>query len=328
MRRSSRDHAMRASAAEELPEMQVLRTPDDRFATLPGYDFAPHYLEIAAGVADTRLRTHYLDEGPRDADPVLLLHGEPSWSFLYRHMIPRLVAAGHRAVAPDLIGFGRSDKPAAREDYSYQRHVDWLTAFVVGLGLERITLVCQDWGGLLGLRIVAAMPERFARVVAANTFLPTGDQHPGEAFLQWRDYSQRVPRLDCGWIVGRATPGGLAPEVIAAYDAPFPDESFKAGARAFPMLVPISPDDPASEPNRAAWRSLMVFTKPFLTAFSDQDPVTRGADAILQRLIPGAKGQPHTTIRGGGHFLQEDRGPELAAVVIDFIARCRAAGNP
>ena len=299
--------------------MKVLRTPEERFEKLPGYPFEPHFAEIANGDG-TRLRVHYADEGPRGADPVLLLHGEPSWSYLYRKMIPVLVAAGHRAVAPDLVGFGRSDKPALRSDYSYQRHVEWLRATVHALELRNVTLVCQDWGGLLGLRLVAEEPERFARVVAANTFLPTGDPPPGEAFLRWRDFSQRVPEFSAGFIVQSATATELPPEVTAAYDAPFPDESYKAGARAFPLLVPASSDDPAAPANRRAWQALERFEKPFLTAFSDGDPITRGGEAVFQARVPGAKGRAHVTIAGAGHFLQEDRGAELARAVVDFIA--------
>ena len=295
--------------------MDVLRTPDDRFRDLPGYDFAPHYLERGG------IRIHYVDEGPPAAAPVLMLHGEPSWSYLYRKMIPPLAAAGHRVIVPDLVGFGRSDKPAARDDYTYQRHVDWMAAVLVGLDLRAVTLVCQDWGGLIGLRLVAEHPGRFARVVAANTFLPTGDTDPGPAFLAWRTFSQQVPEFPVGRIVsgGCATP--LPAEVVAAYDAPFPEERFKSGARQFPLLVPARPDDPASEPNRAAWKVLERWERPFLTAFSDSDPITAGGDRMLQARIPGAQGQPHTTIAGGGHFLQEDRGAELAGVVVDFIAR-------
>ena len=304
--------------------MQILRTPDARFAQLPDYPFAPHYVEIPSGDGG-RLRVHYVDEGPANADPILCLHGEPSWSYLYRKMIPLLVAAGHRVVAPDLVGFGRSDKPSERSDYSYQRHVDWLRATIEALDLRRITLVCQDWGGLLGLRIVGEAPERFARVVAANTFLPIGDGTPSEAFLAWRKFSQSVPEFPTGGILQGATKTGLSPEEVAAYDAPFPDESYKAGARQFPVLVPIAPDDPAAPANRAAWQGLERFEKPFLTAFSDGDPVTRGGDAPLQRRIPGARGQRHVTLAGGGHFLQEDCGPELAKVVNEFIAATRGA---
>ncbi len=300
--------------------MHVLRTPDECFLGLPEYPFAPNYIDIDCGLDATRLRMHYVDAGPATAAPVLMLHGEPSWSYLYRRMIPIVAKAGHRVLAPDLIGFGRSDKPAARDDYSFQRHVDWLGAFVRALDLQSITLVCQDWGGLLGLRLVAEMPERFARVVAANTFLPTGDSRPGAAFLAWREFSQTVPVFPTGQIIAKGCCKPLPAEVLAAYDAPFPDESYKAGARAFPALVPASPDDPASEPNRQAWTRLMQFDKPFLTAFSDSDPITRGADAVLQRLIPGASGQAHTTLVGGGHFLQEDCGEELAKVIVTFAS--------
>jgi haloalkane dehalogenase len=220
--------------------METLRTPDDRFAGLPGYPFAPHYVEVSG------LRVHHVDEGPRDAAPVLLLHGEPSWSYLYRKMIPLITAAGHRAVAPDLVGFGRSDKPVRREDYTYQRHVDWMRGVLDALDLRRITLVCQDWGGLIGLRLAAEHPERFARIVAANTFLPTGDRPAGPAFLAWRQYSQETPEFHVGGIVRGGCVTELAPEVIAAYDAPFPDDRYQAGARQFPMLVPVTPDDPAA----------------------------------------------------------------------------------
>jgi haloalkane dehalogenase len=263
---------------------------------------------------------HYVDEGPRDSAPVLLLHGEPSWSYLYRKMIPVLVSAGHRCVAPDLVGFGRSDKPAERESYTYARHVAWLRELVFDrLDLTHITLVCQDWGGLLGLRLVAEQEGRFDRVVAANTFLPTGDQSPGEAFLAWRKFSQEVPVFPTSRILQGATSTELSPDVLAAYDAPFPDESYKSGARQFPTLVPASPDNPASEDNRRAWKVLERWNKPFLTAFSDNDPVTAGGDARFQKMIPGCNGQPHTTITGGGHFLQEDKGEELAGVVATFI---------
>lgn len=301
--------------------MKVLRTPDDRFEGLTGFPFEPHYVDVPDGDGGT-LRVHHLDEGDPSGDVVLLLHGEPSWSYLYRHMIPVLVDAGLRAVAPDLVGFGRSDKPATRTDYTYARHVAWLRAHVIdALDLRDITLVCQDWGGLLGLRLVADHPDRFARVVAANTFLPTGDRHPGEAFLRWQRFSQEVPELPVGVIVDGGCTSLLPPEVIAAYDAPFPDESYKEGARQFPALVPTSPEDPEAPANRAAWESLKRYEKPFLCAFSDQDPITAGSDRVLKQLVPGAAGQPHVTIEGGGHFLQEDRGPQLAEVVVDLIQR-------
>jgi haloalkane dehalogenase len=294
--------------------MQYLRTPEDRFVNLPGYSFAPHYVEVDG------LRLHYIDEGPQGAAPVLLLHGEPSWCYLYRKMVPILAAAGHRVIAPDLIGFGRSDKPIWREDYSYQRHVDWIAAFVRTLDLEQVTLFGQDWGGLIGLRVLTGDPDRFARVVVANTGLPTGDAKPTEAFLRWRQYSQSTPNFHVGGIVKGACRNELPADVIAAYDAPFPDDRYKAGARQFPLLVPTEPNDPASEANRKAWQALQQWKKPLLTAFSDGDPVTQGGERPFQKLVPGAHGQPHVTIREAGHFLQEDKGEELASVVATFIA--------
>jgi haloalkane dehalogenase len=285
---------------------------------LADFDFEPHFVEVRDG--DTALRVHYLDEGPRTGEVVLLLHGEPSWSFLYRKVVPVLVAAGLRAVAPDLVGFGRSDKPAERSDYSYARHVGWMRAALLeGLGLTGITLVGQDWGGLIGLRLVAEHPERFARVVVANSGLPTGDQGLSDAFMAWQRYSQETPEMPIGAIVAGGCRTPLSPEVVAAYDAPFPDESYKEGARMFPVLVPTRPDDPAAEANRRAWEVLGRWDKPFLTAFSDGDPITGGGDAVFRRMVPGASGQPHTTIAGGGHFLQEDRGEELGRVVADFV---------
>ena len=301
--------------------MSVLRTPDQHFEGLPDYTFAPEYAEVPGISVDQALRLHYVDQGPRDAAPILMLHGEPSWSFLYRHMITPLAAAGHRVLAPDLIGFGRSDKPSERAAYSYQNHVDWMSHWLKSLNLNHITLFCQDWGGLIGLRLLAEMPERFSRVVAANTFLPTGDQDLGEAFQAWRKFSQEVPVFPVGSIIAKGCARPVSAAVQAAYDAPFPDESYKAGARAFPTLVPNSPDDPASAPNRAAWGVLRTLNIPFLTTFGDQDPITRGADKVLQKLIPGCTGQPHQTIVNGGHFLQEDCGAELAEVIAGFVAR-------
>jgi haloalkane dehalogenase len=297
--------------------MDLLRTPEDCFRDLPAWPHEPRYVD-AGGV-----RMHYVDEGPRDAAPVLLLHGEPSWSFLYRKMIPGLVAAGHRVVAPDLVGFGRSDKPARQEDYTYQRHVDWLAAAVAALDLREATLFCQDWGGLLGLRLVAEHPGRFARVVASNTGLPTGEERVSEAFHAWRAFSQSVETLPVGRILQTGCARSLAPEVVAAYEAPFPEERFKAGARRFPMLVPVGPDDPAHDANVAAWKSLERFDRPFLTAFGDADPVTKGADRPMRERIPGAAGQPHTTVAGAGHFIQEDAGEELSRLLVDFIERTR-----
>lgn len=293
--------------------MEILRTPDERFANLPDYPFAPHYVEVDG------LRIHYVDEGADAASPVLLLHGEPSWSYLYRKMIPLIAAAGYRTITPDLVGFGRSDKPALKTDYTYQKHVDWMREVIEALDLRNITLVCQDWGGLIGLRLAAELEPRFARVVAANTFLPTGDIPPGPAFLRWQRSSQEMPVFDVGRVIKNGSVSELFPKVRAAYDAPFPDDRYLAGARQFPLLVPTSPEDPAAPANRKAWEVLQRWEKPFLTAFSDGDPITRGADRFLQSAIPGARGQAHTTITDAGHFLQEDKGPELAQVVIDFM---------
>ena len=303
--------------------MDVLRTPDDRFAGLPGFPYAPHYVEVddGEGVGGT-LRVHYLDEGPADGPVVLLMHGEPTWSFLYRHMVPVLVDAGLRCVAPDLVGFGRSDKPAARSDYTYARHVEWMRQALLderGLGLADVTLVCQDWGSLIGLRLVGEHPERFARVVVANGGLPTGDQRLSDAFLAWQKFSQESPHFPIGNIVDGGATTDLGPDVVAGYDAPFPSDEYTAGARILPALVPTSPDDPAAPANKAAWEVLARFERPLLTAFSDGDPITRGGDGIFQRTVPGAQGRDHVTIAGGGHFLQEDKGPELAAVVADFV---------
>lgn len=300
--------------------MQVLRTPDECFDNLEGYPFEPHYLTVD----DTQggeIRVHYVDEGPGDADPVLMLHGEPSWSYLYRKMIGPVAQAGHRVIAPDLVGFGRSDKPAAREDHTYARHVAWMQSVIDQLDLEHITLFCQDWGGLIGLRLVAANPQRFDRVIAGNTMLPTGDHDPGEGFRKWQQFSQTTPEFKVGKIIQTGLAKPISDAVRAAYDAPFPDDSYKAGARQFPALVPTRPDDPESGPNRRAWEVLRQFDKPFLTAFSDQDPVTRGGDRVLQKLIPGCAGQPHVTIENGGHFLQEDQGEQLAQLILDFIER-------
>jgi len=303
--------------------MEILRTPDDRFTGLPDYDFEPHYVEIGPDQGRGRtLRMHYVEAGPAEADEtILLLHGEPSWSFLYRHMIPALTGAGFRVVAPDLIGFGRSDKPADRGDYTYARHVGWLEEALLGvLGLSGITLFGQDWGGLLGLRLVAEHPDRFRRVVAANTGLPTGDDRITDAFLNWQRFSQEVPELPVGQIVQAGTVTELPPEVVAAYDAPFPDETFKEGARQFPTLVPTAPDDPASEDNRRAWQVLRGFDRPFLCAFSDSDPITRGSDRRFLSEVPGTKGVAHATIEGAGHFLQEDKGADVAKVLVQFVA--------
>lgn len=300
--------------------METVRTPDDRFADLSDYPFEPHYAQIADGDGDT-LRVHYVDEGPPDGAVVLLLHGEPSWSYLYRHMIPPLVAAGHRVVAPDLVGFGRSDKPTEQTDYSYARHVAWASSLVFDhLDLRDVTLFGQDWGGLIGLRLVAAQPDRFSRVAIGNTGLPTGEGRPSDAFMAWQKFSQEAPEFQIGNIVNGGCATDLSSAVIAAYDAPFPDDSYKAGARIFPSLVPTTPDDPEAPANNAAWNVLAQFDKPFLTCFSDLDPVTKGGDAPFLAKVPGAQGLPHSTIEGASHFLQEDKGPQLAELLIEFMA--------
>lgn len=288
----------------------TLRTPEDRFATLPDFPWAPRYHVLGSG-----LRLAYIDEGPRDAPVVLMLHGEPSWSFLYRKMIPVFTAAGLRAIAPDLIGFGRSDKLPKMSDYSYQRHVDWLREWLEALALSRITLVCQDWGSLLGLRLAAEHEARFDRIVVANGFLPTGDRPANRAFRIWRAFAMYSPWFPIGRIVNSGCVHKLSPAEIAAYDAPFPSSKYKAGARVFPRLVPTTPADPAAPANRAAWDRLGRWHKPFLTIFGAGDPILGRADGWLQAQVPGAKGQPHARLRGG-HFVQEDQGPEIARRVV------------
>lgn len=303
--------------------MNILRTPDERFDDLDGYPFSPNYAEVSTGGGAT-LRVQYLDEGPRDADPVLLMHGEPSWSYLYRHMIGPLVDAGHRVVAPDLVGFGRSDKPSEVSDYTYARHIAWMSELLFEhLDLRHLTFFGQDWGGLIGLRLVAASPDRFDRVAIGNTGLPTGAGKPSDAFLAWQRFSQDTPVFPIGDIINGGCATDLSASIIAGYDAPFPDDSFKAGARIFPTLVPTTEEDPESGPNTAAWEVLSTFEKPFLLCFSDSDPVTKGGDAPFLAKVPGAAGQDHVTIEGASHFLQEDKGAELAAVLNRFIAATR-----
>ncbi len=300
--------------------MQVLRTPDACFAALPDYPWAPRYVEVPSGDG-TRLRVHYIDAGPADARVLLLMHGNPSWSFLYRKMIPLFTAAGYRCIAPDLVGLGRSDKPAREEDYSVGRHVEWMRAALFdALALSQVDLVCQDWGGIIGLRLVAAHPERFRSVVAANTGMPTGDGPVSEQLKRWPEMARAMTVFPVGQLISWGCADGLGEAEIAAYDAPFPDESFKAGVKSFPGLIPLTPDNPAVPDQIAAWRTLERFERPFLCAFSDKDPMNRGGDRALKARIPGAQGQPHTTIAGGGHFLQEDRGAEFAAAVLPFLA--------
>ena len=301
--------------------MRVLRTPEDRFVDLPDFAFSPNYVEIDDGEGGS-LRIHYLDEGPRDGATVLCMHGEPSWCYLYRHMIPLLVEGGCRVIAPDLVGFGKSDKPAEKSDYTYNRHVAWMQAAIIDhLDISDATFFGQDWGGLIGLRLVAENPDRFSRVVIGNTGLPTGDHRLSEAFLAWQKYSQTSPVFDIGMLVNSATSRNLSPHEVAAYDAPFPDDSYKAGARIFPSLVPSGPDDPTSAANRAAWEVLDRWEKPFLCCFSDRDPVTRGGDGPFLTRVPGAKGQPHVTIEGAHHFFQEDAPEALAQFILDAVKR-------
>lgn len=289
----------------------MIRTPDERFENLPDYDFEPHYLEVEG------MRMHYVDEGPRTAAPVLMLHGEPTWSYLYRHMIPPFVAAGHRALAPDLIGFGRSDKLTSQSDYTYQRHVDWMTEWITALDLRDITLFCQDWGSLIGLRVAAENPDRFARLVIANGFLPTADRSTPPAFRIWRAFARHSPVFPIGRIVDTGSLRKLSARERVAYNAPFHTRAALAGARAFPNLVPTDPKDPAVPANRAAWDVLGQWHKPVLTLFGAQDPILGKADRVLLEHIPGTQGQPNDRLRGG-HFIQEDQGPELARRVIDW----------
>jgi haloalkane dehalogenase len=296
--------------------MDLLRTPEDRFESLPGWDFVPEYVDLTDGV-----RVATASAGPADGAVVLLLHGEPSWSYLYRSMLPVLADAGLRAVAVDLVGFGRSDKPTRVEDHSYAAHVAWVAEAVLDrLELDDITLVCQDWGGLIGLRVLAEAPDRFARVVAANTGLPDGSVRLPEVWWRFHDFVQRTEDLPIGFLVDGATLRSLTEEERAAYESPYPSPQFKAGPRAMPGLIPQSPDDPGAAENVAAWKVLEAWDKPFLTAFSDSDPITRGAERLFQSRVPGARDLVHPTIAGAGHFLQEDAGPELARVVVELIS--------
>ncbi len=298
--------------------MDILRTPDERFADLTDYPFEPHWLTVDSGEGDA-LRMHYVDEGPRDGEVVVLLHGEPTWSYLYRTMIPPLVEAGYRVLAPDFIGFGKSDKPTKISDYSYQRHVTWVVAWMDTLGLDGITLFGQDWGSLIGLRIAGEQPERFARIVASNGFLPTARHGTPLAFRAWRTFARWTPVFPSGWFVEAASITRAGRRVRAAYDAPFPSSKYQAGARALPMLVPTDPEDIAVQANRAAWEALGGFDKPFLAIYGTHDPILGKGDRPLIEHVPGAKGQPHDRIRAG-HFIQEDAGPELARRMIDWMA--------
>ena len=293
---------------------KIIRTPEERFKELPGYSFSSNYLEVEEG-----LRLHFLDEGNKDNPIVLLLHGEPSWSYLYRKMIP-ILSNNFRVIAPDLIGFGKSDKFVSKQDYTYQKHIDWLTTFIQKLNLTGITLFCQDWGGLTGLRLITEMEDRFSMVIASNTTLPTGKMAMPESFLQWRAYSQHSQGFDIGKVMNMGTLQPLTEEVIVAYNAPFPSEEFKAGARIFPSLVPIDYDDPESAKNRQAWEKLIQWDKPFLTIFGDGDDIMRGAEKAFQKLVPGAQNQNHTLLKAG-HFIQEEKGEELAKLLEAFYRK-------
>ncbi len=300
---------------QNLPRVtQVLRTPEARFANLPDFAYTPHYTGIGG------VRIAHIDEGPRDAPTVLLMHGEPTWSFLYRKMIPVLLDAGMRVVAPDLVGFGRSDKPAHKSDYSYLFHVQWMSAWLQANDLQNVTLFCQDWGSLIGLRMVAQAPERFARIVLANGGLPTGMEEVPRAFKIWRAFSRYSPWFPIGRIVKTGCVAGLSPEEVAAYDAPFPSRRYKVAARLFPGFVPTTPQDPERQNNERAWELFKRWDKPFLTLFSSRDPVTRGGHKVWQELVPGAQGQAHAITRQAGHFLQEDKGVEVAHAIVKFMS--------
>ena len=294
--------------------MKILRTPEHRFASLPDYPYAPNYLEVAPG-----LRMHYVEAGPSDAPPVLLMHGEPTWSYLYRHMIPRIAAAGLRAIAPDLIGFGRSDKPASTADYSSAAHVGWVRRWVEALDLRGATMVGQDWGSLVGLRLVTEMPERFERIVLSNGGLPEGTVAP-KAVRHWRTFSRWSPLFPIGRIVQAGTRRRLSPAEVAAYDAPFPARRYKAAARIFPTLVPVDPGNPAIPDQKRAWSVLEGWNRPFICCYSDRDPITRGAERPFLERVPGTKGQPHTTLRGG-HFVQEDDPEGFSRVIVAACGR-------
>jgi haloalkane dehalogenase len=317
--------------------MEVLRTPDSRFEALPDFSFAPNYLEVSDSEGG-QLRMHFVDEGPRNAAPVLMLHGNPDWSYAFRSLISAVSEAGYRTIAPDMLGFGRSDKLVDRRAHSIDGHIEWLREFVAALDLHDITLVCQDWGGTIGLGVVAQEMDRFSRVIAANTILHTAEANLagrlpsvftvhatsetevsiGTAMLDWIARSQRMPGLKASDSV-LGMHANVAPDVAAAYDAPFPDESHLVAMRQFAMLIPLRPDDEGALRNRATWQALAGFEKPFVTLYGDSDPCTGGWDAIFQERVPGARGQPHTTLAGAGHFLAEDQPKEFAEFVLRFI---------
>ncbi|WP_297699770.1 haloalkane dehalogenase [Mycobacterium sp.] len=301
--------------------MQTLRTADDRFDAVPDFPYPPRYCELSDGDGGV-LRAAWIEDGPEGADPILMLHGEPSWSYLYRKMVPILVAEGHRVICPDLVGFGRSDKPTRLDDHSYARHVEWMRALAFDvLDLRDVTLVGQDWGGLIGLRLAAEHPERFARVVVANTGLPNGEQPMADIWWRFREAITSTPTLDVGAFVQGGCRRQMSDTERAGYDAPFPADEYCTGPRAMPGLVPTSPDDPAAAANKAAWAKLSVSPTPMLVAFSDSDPITGPMAAIFAREMRGAQGIDHPVIRGAGHFLQEDAGEELAGHIVTFLRR-------
>ncbi len=299
---------------------EIIRTPENRFENLEDYDFQSNYIDIDEG-----LRLHYVEEGTGNKPTVLLLHGEPSWSYLYRKMIP-ILSNNFRVIAPDLIGFGKSDKFVDKKEYSYQKHVDWMSTFIKKVNLNNIILFCQDWGGLIGLRIVTEMSDRFDMVVASNTTLPTGKTPMPDSFLKWRAYSQHSPGFNIGKVLDMGTVQSLSEGVYKAYNAPFPSEEYKAGARIFPTLVPIEEDDPESIKNLGAWEKLKSWNKPFLTIFGDEDNIMLGAEKAFQKLVPGAKGQQHKILHAG-HFIQEEKGEELANLIIEFYKKNTTANN-
>lgn len=293
--------------------MNRLQTPEYRFELLPEYPFKPHFCEVGG------LRMHYVDEGDSAALPVVMLHGEPTWSYLYRKMIPPITSAGFRALVPDFIGFGKSDKPVDQYEYTYQRIVNWTQNWLEQLNLHRIALVCQDWGSFIGLRLVAQNPEIFSGVVIANGFLPDGITSFPPAFYLWRMLAKFSPVLKASWIVQMGTTSWIPIDVRAGYDAPFPNPKYQAGLRALPFLVPTTEDNPGSILNRELWRVLASLKVPILTVFGDHDPIFRGMDSTILKRMSGAKIQQHLVLAGAGHFIQEDRGNELAEIIINFV---------
>jgi haloalkane dehalogenase len=299
-------------------QMDIKRTPENRFSNLSDFQFQPHFIDVTDGETGT-LRMHYLDEGPRDGHMILCLHGQASWSYLYRHMIPVLVGQGFRVIAPDYIGFGRSDKLAVDADYNYQRHIDWLTAFLLGMKIRNVTAYMFDWGGHFGLRIASEYPDMFNRIVLSNTLFPMGPQARSDEFVKWANQVVKTPVFPISGMVNKGVVNKLSPDVIKAYDAPFPDESFKAGPRSFPMIMPISADRPGVAENRAAWSKLASWEKPVLTLFSKHSAETEVPPTKFQQHIPGAKGQPHALLPDAGFYIVEDKSQELATRIMAFI---------